>query len=324
MADCNNLFREFNNIIKLDDEKKGKLLRARNLLREDIIKHMHENKPDEIMPKFHGQGSYKMDTIINPIPDEDGNVKYDLDDGIYFKGDISSRKSPQTYHKWICDAVDGRTKSKEDKNTCVRVIYAAGHHIDLPIYFIVSSNIPELAHKEKEWIQSDPKAFYEWFNNEAKYKSKLREIVRFFKAWCDKKNKDNSSVKMPSGMIMTILATQSYHNDDRYDLTFFKTLEAMTSKLKSNFSCYRPTVPIENLFDDFSDTRKNHFLRSLESFLDSASKAIENPNQKNACLQWQKNFGDRFSCATAKDELEESNKYETPAVITSSAKSGMV
>ncbi len=50
-------------------------------------------------------------------------------------------------------------------------------------------------------------------------------------------------------------------------------------------------------------------------------KAIENPNQKSACEKWQKQFGERFPCHLAKDELEEANVYEAPAIIKAPAKS---
>lgn len=324
MANCHKLFIEFNNTIMLNDTKKEKLKKSRKLLRNDIKSYMKENKPDEIMPKFSAQGSYMMHTIVNPIIGENGNGEYDLDDGIYFIGKESDKKNVATYHQWIYDAVKDRTKEQIDKNTCVRVIYADGHHIDLPIYFRADKNIPELAHKGDGWIKSDPKEFYEWFNKKAKDNGQLRKIVRYFKAWCDKKNHDNSSVKMPSGMIMTILATEEFSFNDRDDIAFRDTMQSIYDRLNSLFSCYRPTTPSdEDLLAGFSKTRKENFLNNLSSFLTSANQAIENPNQKNACLKWQKHFGDRFSCSNAKDEIEDSNKYASPAIISSNAKSGM-
>lgn len=324
MANCHELFIEFNNSIMLNDVKKEKLRKSRNLLRDDIKSYMKKNKPDEILPMFSGQGSYMMHTIINPVTDGDDSGEYDLDYGVYFIGKESDKKNVATYHQWIFDAVKGRTKEQIDKNTCIRVIYADGHHIDLPIYFLVDNNTPELAHKGDEWIKSDPKAFYDWFNKKAKDNDQLRRLVRYFKAWCDKKNHDNSSVKMTSGMIMTILVAEEYSSNERDDVAFRDTMQSISDRLILSFSCYRPTTPSnEDLLASFSDTRKNNFLNNLSSFLTSANQAIENPNQKNACLKWQKHFGDRFSCSNAKDEIEESNEYESPAVISSSAKSGM-
>ena len=50
--------------------------------------------------------------------------------------DVEDRKSIDTYHNWIYDAVKDHTgKRCRKRNTCVRVLYADGHHIDLPIYY---------------------------------------------------------------------------------------------------------------------------------------------------------------------------------------------
>ena len=46
------------------------------------------------------------------------------------------------------DAVEDRTKlSPIDKDTCIRVCYSAGYHIDLPIY-IVKDDVAYLATKK--------------------------------------------------------------------------------------------------------------------------------------------------------------------------------
>lgn len=324
MANCHGLFIEFNETIKLTESKKEILRKSRNTLRDDITSYFKEKQPDEILPIFHGQGSYKMHTIVNPIVDKDGKIEYDLDDGVYFIGEEKDKKDVNIYHKWIYSAVKDRTKNDPiDKNTCVRVIYADGHHIDLPIYFLIGDNCPELAHKSNGWIKSDPREFYEWFNNKAKDNEQLRRIVRYFKAWCDKRNNDNDAVEMPSGMIMTVLATNNHSSNERDDISFKDTLQSICNNLKSNFVCYRPTTPkYENLFADFSETQKKNILDRIDSFLISANQAINNPNQKNACLKWQKHFGNRFSCSTAKDEIEDSNRYKSPAIITSCAESG--
>ena len=129
---------------------------------------------------------------------------------------------------------------------------------------------------------------------------------------------------MPSGMIMTILATEQYSANERDDIAFRDTMQKIYAKINMLFVCSRPTTPLgENLLAGFSSARKDNFLNSLNMFLISANQAVENPNQKDACLKWQKHFGNRFSCLNAKDEIEESNKYASSAVISSSAKSGM-
>jgi len=69
---------------------------------------------------------------------------------------------------------------------------AAQYHIDLPIYykttdndsesFFDSSDVPELAHKDKDWIPSDPYAFRIWFEEKAKGKEQFKKNSPLFKS----------------------------------------------------------------------------------------------------------------------------------------------
>lgn len=314
MANCDSLMKEYNSTIRLSDSKRASLTNSRKSLREKITKYFSENIK-QYQPEFRPQGSFAMDTIINPLSGE-----YDIDDGIYFKGDKSStdRETPATFHKWIFDAVNGHTDETIDKNTCVRVVYSDGHHIDLPIYYEqTGGHKPQLAHKRDSWIDSDPVEFTEWFKNKLDSDSQLLRIVRYLKGWCDYRSGD-----MPSGLIMTILSANSYVSDTRDDVATYKTIKAIKDTLNASFVCYRPTTPrFVDLLSDFSETRKSNFLNALDSFVTSAKQAIDEPNQKDACKKWQKHLGDRFSCSNAKDEVEESNSYSQPAVLTQNAKS---
>ena len=338
MANNHEQFIAFDDTIALSQTKEDELKKNRKALREKIRKYFKDNKSDEIQPKFNSQGSFVMKTTVNPIPkwsDEDKKnlYKYDIDDGVYFMGneEPADRYEEQTYHNWIYDAVaDHTSKGAQDRTTCVRVLYADGHHIDLPIYYKrkdIKNSIPELAHTSKEWLDSDPEEFYKWFNTKADSNKQLRRVVRYFKAWADYKN-TMSSTKMPPGFILTILVTNSISYDERDDIAMKETLINIQNKIDDSkggtFKCYRPTTPSnEDLFAGYSDTRKNNFLNNLDSFVKSASQAIGNTNQKDGCLKWQKHFGERFSCSTAKDEEEQANlkTYSSPAIINQNAKS---
>lgn len=338
MANNHDQFISFNDTVKLTKTKRETLTSNRTALRNVIRKYFDEKKPNEIKPKFHSQGSYVMKTIVNPIAkkSEDNDqelLEYDIDDGVYFIGDEKAeyRKSVDTYHNWIYDAVKNHTdKGAEKKNTCVRVLYADGHHIDLPIYYKMKDkdSIPELAHKTKGWIDSDPREFYDWFNKLAKGEDQqLRRIVRYLKAWCDYRHSVNSDIKMPSGFILTILACENISFDERDDKALSETLIKIRKKINKDyggsFVCKRPTVPKgEDLLSGFSGTRRDNFLSHLNSFITSSEQALAGLNPKESCLKWQKHFGNRFSCATAKDENEKNARtHSSPAVIKTNAKS---
>ena len=321
MANNHEQFMDFYQSIVLTDGKKATLKKNRKALRDRIRKYFKDNYPDEIIPKFKPQGSFAMKTLLNPLKDEDGLGVYDLDDGVYFIGDIKDRKSIPVYHQRIVDAVDGHTNnSPVDKNTCVRVEYSDGHHIDLPIYFKEdrSNTIPQLAHKSKGWIDSDPKEFWEWFNEKANINPQLRRIVMYLKAWCDYKESLNSQINMPGGCILTILAEKHFvRNNDRDDIALKEVLVKMYDGLNRNFACLRPTTPKgENLFNGYSQTRKEDFMSRLKSFKEDAERAVNTSNQKDACEKWQKHFGSRFSCSTAKDGDENrAQQFSTPTIL---------
>lgn len=304
--DTNKLFSVFNSIIKLNDSKISKLKTNRKALRDKIREHFKSNGWE--VPKFYSQGSFPLNTNLNPInrTTANGDVQenYDLDDGVYFICQKSDRKEPITYHDRIIKAVEGHADRVVDKTTCVRVVYADGHHIDLPSYWIgTDGDIPLLAHKSKGYIESDPKAFKDWVENEisnANSNGQLRRIIRYLKAWKDHRENQNNNIKLPSGFILTILACQNFSSNSCDDLSLKATVENIKKTLDSSFTCYRPTMPKdEELLESYSE---DIFLKELGNLIDNAKKALESDNKNEASEFWRKVFGDRFPQGKEKDD----------------------
>jgi Second Messenger Oligonucleotide or Dinucleotide Synthetase domain len=302
LAQCNDLFLKFDEKIKLKPKKKESLRTSRNALRKKIQDYFEETLKVS-KPKFWGQGSYMMNTTIEPIEGE-----YDIDDGVYLMHLADKKEedwpATSTVHNWIVKAVDGHTSTPpKDKNTCVRVIYKNDYHVDLPIYIKAEdADHPKLAHKEKGWIDSDPKALTNWFNDEVKNKGdQLKRIVRYFKAWKDYKKGDD---KFPSGMVFTILAAnhfvEGYEEDD--DTAFIAIAQEIYDQLNSSFSIKRPVFPEEELLDGWSETAKTKFLNKLSNLIEQGQKALETEDKKEAADIWRKIFGDRFPEYTPPEE----------------------
>lgn len=290
MADLNKLFSEFNNKISLSSSKSNSLKVSRDALRADIKKWFSEK--NKTQPKFCWQGSYAMKTVVNPM----GSKEYDLDDGVYIQGyenqDMEEWVTPSTVHTWIKDAVKDRTqKNAIDKDTCVRVPYAAGYHIDLPMY-ICKDGVAYLAHKSKGWIESDPKAFKDWFINKVtatEYGEQLRSIVKYLKAW-----RDNKNIPL-KGIEITILASNSFDKYiDRDDKSLRNTVEEIISILEVDFKCVKPVVPGENLFENFSESKKTSIIDGLKKLKENLDNAIEEEDEKKASEYLRKSFGNRF------------------------------
>lgn len=314
--DTHKLFLGFNSTIQLNYSKISKLKNNRKALRDKIRKHFKNN--DWGVPKFYSQGSFPLNTNINPIKKitDDGDVKeeYDLDDGVYFICPESDRKEPATYHDRIKKAVDGHAESVIDKTTCVRVVYADGHHIDLPSYWMdKDGNTPQLTHKSNGWTESDPKAFKEWVEDKistAESNGQLRRIIRYFKAWKDYRENKNSNIKLPSGFILTILACKHFLKNNRDDLSLYNTAESIKSALDLNFTCYRPTVPANE--DLLSDYTKDIILKELEDLIRNAKKAIDSDCDAEASKFWRKVFGSRFPLVNKKEDKSTQSNYVQP------------
>jgi hypothetical protein len=259
MADCNDLFTKFQEQISLNESKKDYLKQARDGIR-NRIKNYFINEKKYSPPKFWIQGSYKMSTIINPLDEE-----YDIDDGIYLQNidseNIGNWPNPETVHSWIYQAVKGHTQENPiDKRTCVRVVYSGKYHVDLPIYGIFKDEIYLAEKGEKGWHLSNPITLLDWFNEQVKQNSdQLKKIVRYFKAWADFQTKSKNK-KLPSRLILTILATENYENREKDDATFSRTVRNIYQKIFTSFVIYNPVGKEEILSNHLTDTQSLLYL----------------------------------------------------------------
>lgn len=323
MANNHEQFIAFNDTIT--SSKRKTLKKNRDALRAKIRSYFSKNWPSKIQPKFHGQGSYAMHTILNPLSDDMDLGAYDLDDGIYFVGSSEDDKETiEWYHNEVYEAVKNHTtKGAVNNNPCVTVEYADGHHIDLPIYFMVEDDEhPKLAHLSSGWTDSDPRELTKWFNGREEH-PQLRRLVKYLKAWANNIEYANEKIKMPGGCILTMLAVEYYVSNERDDIAMRDLLVSLNNTLSAEdgFHCYRPTFPVgEDLFDSYNKTRKQNFLSVLKKFSEDAEKAVNNSNPKESCLKWQKHFGDRFSCSTAKDIDEDAKKQDNPGLIRNNSR----
>ncbi len=319
LPDLHSLFQKYHEEIKLSPGKKENLKRGRDALREKIRKYFKDLKKK--VPKFQGQGSYMMGTIVNPLP-EDEHAEYDIDDGIYFVeyNDTSEEDWPvtQTLHNWIKDAVDGHTSiPPKDKNTCIRVTYVDKYHVDLPCY-IVKDEIAYLAHKKDGWVESDPKKFTEWFKEKNKERSddQLLRLVRYLKAWKDKKNVDLS------GLAVTILTANNLSGyTGRDDKALLATVTNIIDALEIEFSCKKPVFPEDELLADYSATKQTDVINKLKSLQGELDKAIKEEDELKASEILIEEFGTRFPKGKEKSTEKKHINTVAPAIIRNNGRS---
>ncbi|MBS1570556.1 MAG: hypothetical protein JST45_14095 [Bacteroidetes bacterium] len=323
MANCDYEFRKFNGVIRLTDARRAALRASRNAIRDTILNRFEANGVPT-RPTFRSQGSLVMDTIINPL----GENEFDLDLGVYFIGDLApeDRPAPEAFHAAIFAAVKDQTNEVVDKDTCVRVRYVRQFHVDLPIYYR-SYTHPELAHKKEGWIWSNPLEFIEWFEGHTrsgfridylvqealrpdydkwkedmrKSDDQLRRMVRYAKAWADDQGKDD----MPAGVCLTILVTNNLVRDTNDDAAFLRTMQRMLDALDLRFECLRPTTPKgEDLFANYTDEKRQNFMVRLRALVADGERAINANLNHESCALWRKHLGNRFP-ATEPTQLKE-------------------
>jgi hypothetical protein len=318
MADLQAEFKTFHDRIALTSGKKVLLRTARNALRDKVRKHFRDVLKLNV-PKFHGQGSYAMGTIVTPL-----NGEFDIDDGVYLQhlntSDKSDWPTPETVHRWLVQATDGHTGQKPiDKNTCVRVRYAGQYHVDLPAYGEPSGTYLLAEKGEKGWHQSDPLALTDWFKGRVKIHGEhLRFIVRYLKAWADFQSSRRG--KMPNGLILTVLASDHFRSDTRDDICLANTLRAIADAVSIIFYVYNPVDAAEELTLRLTDQQKKRFQEAVADAADAAAEAIKIDDRHEASNLWRKQFGDRFPAVDKKGDSDQKKAIATGLATVYAAK----
>ncbi|MFZ4262099.1 cyclic GMP-AMP synthase DncV-like nucleotidyltransferase [Sphingobacterium sp. HJSM2_6] len=299
MANCHNLFQDYHAELSIGSKKNERMKDSKEGLRKRVRQWFKENHP-EYVPYFYIQGSYKMKNGIRTSEDI-----CDLDDGIYFfrAPDVTA----STLKEWVRQAVDGYTSSDaENRKKCVRSIFANDYEIDHPVYCKEDGKEYQIAVKGVGFEDSDPKAMVNWFVNKKDAEGRLVRAVKYLKGWADKQ-----SFKMPSGLALTILASNAKEQialNQRDDITLKDILKEIKKELNNSFKCIVPAIPNDDLLENY--VNKDKFLNALDMFIEDADSAIRNTNQKEASKFWCKHLGNRFPLG---EDKEEKTSYGTAA-----------
>lgn len=291
MANCNSLFLNYHSDISIGSLKNNKMKSSKEGLRKQIRKWFNDNHPDYV-PQFYIQGSYKMKNGIRTEQDI-----CDLDDGIYFfrEPDVTA----STIKEWVRQAVDGYTDTAaENRKKCVRTIFVNDYEVDHPVYYKIDGQEYKIAVKGNGWEDSDPKAMVDWFVSKKDKDGRLIRDIKYLKGWAD-----NSPFKMPSGLALTILATNAKEKivlNERDDITFRDILKEIKKALNNEFTCIVPATPNDDLLEGY--VNKDKFLEALNNLITDADEAIRSNNQRTASKLWRKHLGDRFPLGQDKEE----------------------
>jgi hypothetical protein len=239
--------------------------------------------------EVQSQGSYQMRTMV-----QDPENDYDIDDGAYFrhddlKDDDGLHLSPLAARQRVCDALkwDGRFNQEAVvKNNCVRQAYAAGYHIDVPVYRIMvvkdwqgnETERYELASGDA-WVISDARAVTRWFNNKVKELngndselsegqadgSQLRRVTKLTKKFA---RRADWKAKTTSGITITKLVVDHFvASADRDDTALRETWKKINAALVWSTQVAHPVVD-KNLAES-GDEQVTYFRSCLKAALDT-------------------------------------------------------
>jgi hypothetical protein len=302
MADTHQLFKQFEENIKLNETAESDLRKSKSAIDKRIENHFREH--ERKVPLFFIQGSFKMRTTVDPI-----NSDYDLDNGTFLQGYETKDEFPsvKAVHDWVVEATEGYTDEKViDKYTCVRVPYAKGYHIDLPIYIELNDEI-YLAHGKNGWVVSDPKSVVKWFQEFVQDEGEqVRSIAKYFKAW-----KDFVGSKL-KGIHLTFLLNNNFDAwENADDKSLLNSVRNVVESLECNFVCLNPVDNSEDLFLRFSQQEQDQIFNQLKNFLKILDEADETEDEYEASLKLRKAFGERFPLG----EKRVREKTNAPGVI---------
>ncbi len=287
MADCNDLFKKFLSEITVTKTERENLQNGRDAIKEKIENYFVKERKVK-KPEFFLQGSYALKTMVRPLGKED----YDLDDGVYLKhtDDDISKPTPATASNWIIEAVKNHTKkAPENKKNCVRVVYADGYHIDLPLYRNIRGIIYLGTLEGNKWVPSDAKKFNNFFLERIKKTEQMRSCIKYLKAW-----KDFISCDLKGIHITVLVGMKHIEVESRDDISLVKTIEQIIEYMKDKKAIYNPIDKNENLIEDWNNSKLNTTIKMFEDFSEKAKQALAENNKQEASKIWRKTFGDRF------------------------------
>ena len=313
MFDCKKEVREFHDDeVTLSISQRSEMRRRRDANRERLKIGLKKNN-DPSSDTHQPQGSYAMRTMV-----QDKNNDYDIDDGVVFlkedlEGSNGADMTALDARKMVCSALDDGSFSEPPAvlKNCVRIVYQPGYHVDVPVYRQLEDDSLELA--SSDWKGSSPSEVTEWYNKAvcdlSPDNGQLRLITRFLKIY--KNSYPSWKSKMPSGFVISVLVVECYVPDDREDVSLYKTMKAIHSRLENNLEVSHP-VRYDKLTKGLDDAQTTFLREKLSGALVSLNALFKDNCSKSEALEcWKKVFDHNFWVNLAnKEKGKEKNKAD--------------
>ena len=327
MFDCSKDVRAYHNQdVTLPKAEQDKMRDRRNSNRTRLRNGLDKaGKPAPV--DFVKQGSYAMKTMVRD-PDND----YDIDDGVYFRkedlvGERGAEMTALQARQMVRDAVDdGQFKqAPEVRSNCVRVLYKAGYHVDLPVYrrVVTSTVFGDEVHYElaasSGWKRSDARDVTDWYEDERANShdgEQLRRINRDLKKYARSRHSWRAGIL--SGFGISVLVTECFRQNDREDCALYDTMVAIRDRLDWNVQVAHPVTPGDYITSGPDDARPRCFRDKLTDAIDALEPLFKDDCTRETALKcWDKVFATTFF--SERLENEQRAAVTAPAIISSAA-----
>lgn len=212
-----------------------------------------------------------------------------------------------------------------DKPTCIRIIISKYAHIDIPLYAIPDKEfvmlakasmdrygydslteavkkaerdawtaLPAdevlLAHREYNWMRSDPRPVKEWFLGEVEAKGEqFRRVIRYLKAYRDWRWLSGGPASI---LLMAAAAPLFEKRDRRDDLALLDVVTKLPGKLRAGVN--NPVDESESLTERLGKAGVEEAAKAFEEFEKMLRGATNASSPSQACIWMQGEFGPRF------------------------------
>ena len=264
------------------------------------------------------QGSYKFKTQIRPSKK---GQEFDIDLGIYFEwsgNPEDGNYGPLELKSLVQESLEkykGETGEEvidvvsPPKTRCSRICFTQDFHIDVPSYHIDSDrDARTLATEEDVWEKSDPKALYEWFNNQYSdvvESSQLRRLVRYFKMWVAL---HFEAEHRPTSILLTILVVEALNSVnlaevDGDDVAFGLCIEGIIERLSNDQSVLNPVDSSEEI-NRLDDAEFKDFQNGLNNLASIAERALKADTEFESATIWQEAFYQFFPFPIPEESIQ--------------------
>ncbi|MBB2931282.1 CBASS cGAMP synthase [Paraburkholderia silvatlantica] len=218
-----------------------------------------------------------------------------------------------------------------DKPTCIRIEISAFAHVDIPLYAIPDDEFDKLqkaalsqygyialdsavsaaerdawtelprdhvllAHREDNWVKSDPRPVKDWFLDEVeRHSEQFRRIVRYLKAFRDWQWVSGG----PSSILLMAASAPVFDSRDRRDdLALLDLVDKLPSVLRDGVS--NPVDTGESLTDRLGRDGVEEAAGKIELFETFLRSALGSSSSNQACAWMIQQFGPRFPNAPSR------------------------